>query len=54
MELKEFAEEVLRGVEEKAGGKLKMRLVPREKTTASHLQELRHSDQRAVMGHVFI
>lgn len=31
MELKEFAEGVLKGVEEKAGGKLKMRLVPREK-----------------------
>ena len=34
MELKEFAEEVLKGVEEKAGGKLKMRLVPREKNNS--------------------
>ncbi len=48
MRMEEFAEEVLKGVEEKAGGSLEVRIVPGRKIMASRLrglQRLKHEEK---------
>ena len=46
MRMEEFAEEVLKGVEEKVGGSLEVRIVPGAKIMASRLQGLQHLNMR--------